>query len=674
MFAGLRRCFVLSVVLPGCAVAAQAEIAASDTFTLGVIEVIGERDDGATALTTDSVDEEILRTLHREDLSEALDLIPGVAIQNQGQRRERLVTVRGFNSQQVPLFIDGVPVYVPYDGNIDLARFGTGYVSDVIVSKGLSSLLYGPNTLGGAINVVSRRPSAPLEASARIATEFDDDFGNIEQRVVGSIGSLRGNWYGHATASFVNSEGYRLPDGFTTTAAEDGGRRDRADSRDSVISAKIGYVQDADNEYALTYYRQDGRKEDPPYAGTEGVTPRFWAWPYWDKQSLYFVARNGIAGQGTLRWRLFYDTFKNSLESYDDASYTTQTRRYAFAGSHYDDYSYGGNADFEWRWDADNSTRLAAHYKFDVHREAQVQPFSPQERLEIPTYDVAIEHEWRFAPGFSLTPGYAYLMQPARTVQVWDEISAYYDVPVDRADAHNAQLIGTYQLDQQNSFLTGVSRKTRFPTLKDRFSASFGTRVPNPGLKPENALHYEAAYQRRSSSWGLKLALYRSEIDDAIEDVSLEHPSCTDQADCRQLRNVGEQRNQGIELSADYSPIAKLQISGQINLLDRDNRNSPQIKPTNTPERKFLLAADWQFLPQWRLRLDAQHESERYSNSTGTRAAGSFTLANAFLRFEPVRQAGVEIGVRNLTDELYAYEEGYYESGRSWLAQIDYRY
>ena len=72
------------------------------------------------------------------------------------------------------------------------------------------------------------------------------------------------------------------------------------------------------------------------------------------------------------------------------------------------------------------------------------------------------------------------------------------------------------------------------------------------------------------------------------------------------------------------------------------------------------------------LRADAQHESARYSTSTGTRVAGSFNLVNAFLRFEPARSFGLEIGVRNATNELYAYEEGFFEPGRTWLAQVDF--
>jgi outer membrane receptor protein involved in Fe transport len=48
------------------------------------------------------------------------------------------------------------------------------YVSEVIVSKGLASLLYGPSALGGAVNVVSRKPAQLLEVSGRAEVEADD--------------------------------------------------------------------------------------------------------------------------------------------------------------------------------------------------------------------------------------------------------------------------------------------------------------------------------------------------------------------------------------------------------------------------------------------------------------------------------------------------------------------
>ena len=608
--------------------------------------------------------------------------MPGVFVQNLGQRRERLISVRGFSSRQVPLFIDGIPVYVPYDGNVDLARFGVDYVSQIVVSKGLTSLLYGPNILGGAVNVVSRKPTEPFEASARIASELDDEFDSIEQRAVLSLGGISGSWYGFLSASYADSEGYRLPSDFVPVAAENGGPRENAESRDTVVSAKIGYAPNEDNEFALSYYRQDGDKLDPPYAGSylrtntrpDGIQVRYWNWPYWDKESVYFVARNAVTSQGTLRWRLFYDSFKNALESYDDATYTTQTRPYAFHGSNYDDYTYGGSADFEWRWTDAHATRFAVHYRQDVHREEQIAPLIPLQRFEIPTYDFAIEHEWRVTEAFSLTPSYSHMIQPAETVQVYNSgPRTYSPVHTDRSTADNAQLVASYKLAYGGSLIAGTSRKTRFPTIKERFSGGLGSAVPNPGLEPETAIHYELGYEQRGSNWGFKTALYQSKSQDAIQSITLPQSACASPP-CTQLQNIGEQRNRGVELSADFSPIETLQLSAQINFVDIDNLTNPTIRPTNVPETKYLVAVAWEFLPRWHLRVDAQREDERYSNSTGTRVADSFTLANAFFRFSPVDALGIELGVRNATDELYAYEEGYYEAGRSWLAQLDCRF
>jgi iron complex outermembrane receptor protein len=666
----------------GIAQRSVADTPADPTFVLGTVEVIGTKEAAATALVTDTVNAQTLAEKHRDDLSQALDLIPGVSVQNLGQRRERLISVRGFSSRQVPLFIDGVPVYVPYDGNVDLARFGVDYVSEIVVGKGLASLLYGPNILGGVVNVISRKPVEPLEASLRISSEMDDKFDSQDQRVVGSLGGISGNWYGHITASYSDSDGYRLPDDFRPVAAENGGERENADSRDTVVSAKIGYAPDERNEYALTYYRQDGDKQDPPYAGSylrtntrlDGVQVRYWNWPYWDKESVYFVARNAIGSHGTLRWRLFRDSFQNALESYDDATYTTQTRPYAFHGSNYDDYTYGGNADFEWSWNEAHTTRIAAHYRQDVHREAQTAPFLPQQRLEIPTYDVAVEHEWKLTPAFALTPSYSRMMQPDQTVQVYNSSTRTYSpVSTDRAEADNAQLVATWRLDSGQAFVAGVSRKTRFPTLKERFSGGLGSAVPNPGLDPERALHYELGFQQKGTNWGAKIAVFQSDLDDAIQTITLLPAACSSPP-CTQLQNIGEQRNRGVELSADYALSNTLQLSAQANFVDVDNRSDPSVRPTGIPERKYLVSANWQFIPQWYARVDAQHESSRYSNSGGTRVADSFTLANVFLRFSPIDKVGIEVGARNVTDELYAYEEGFYEAGRTWLAQLDYRF
>lgn len=370
---------------------------------------------------------------HRDDLSQALELVPGISTVNLGQRRERLLSLRGFDSRQVPLFIDGVPVYVPYDGNVDLARFGVDYVSEIRVGKSLASLLYGPNIMGGAINVISRRPSEPFSAHARLSTELDDKGGNNLTRAAFGLSASNERWYGSLSVSGVDADGYRLPGSFTPVPGrEDGGRRDHAASSDRLYVARVGFTPDADNEYGFTWYRQEGEKDDPPYAGTTGQS-RFWAWPYWNKQSFSLTSRNAVTDQGTLRLRAYYDTFENSLDAWTNLAHTSSM----FLGSNYDDYAWGYGGDFEWRWNDASVTRLAAHYKKDVHRDQQETPPVPLVQLAAATIDVAVEQEWIINPAFSLTPSYQHVLQKGNTVWVYSN-NQYAPVEVSKSTANNA--------------------------------------------------------------------------------------------------------------------------------------------------------------------------------------------------------------------------------------------
>ncbi len=75
------------------------------------------------AANQDSVNQDTIKMLNKQNVAEALNIIPGVSLQKSGRRNEVQVKVRGFDSKQVPLFFDGIPIYIPYDGNLDLGRF-----------------------------------------------------------------------------------------------------------------------------------------------------------------------------------------------------------------------------------------------------------------------------------------------------------------------------------------------------------------------------------------------------------------------------------------------------------------------------------------------------------------------------------------------------------------------
>lgn len=120
-------------------------------FELGTVTVhatrpqVGEigEDQTASVVTRDE-----MKKFNRDNVGDALGLLSGITVSNMSKNEKRIY-VRGFDARQVGLFIDGIPVYVPYDGSVDLNRFTTADLAAIQVAKGFSSIAYGPNTLGG---------------------------------------------------------------------------------------------------------------------------------------------------------------------------------------------------------------------------------------------------------------------------------------------------------------------------------------------------------------------------------------------------------------------------------------------------------------------------------------------------------------------------------------------
>ena len=110
------------------------------------------------------------------NVAASLDYLPGVAVDHaDAGRNEAAIWLRGFSTRgQVPLYIDGIPVSMPYDGTIDFNRFLANDIAEVQVSKGFSSPLLGANSMGGSINLVTKQPVKKLDGDALIGTGSAD--------------------------------------------------------------------------------------------------------------------------------------------------------------------------------------------------------------------------------------------------------------------------------------------------------------------------------------------------------------------------------------------------------------------------------------------------------------------------------------------------------------------
>nr|WP_156454406.1 TonB-dependent receptor [Lampropedia cohaerens] len=533
---------------------------AAEVFTLGEIQVQAVTSDAA--LPTGSVlTQEQLRAQNQETVGNALNLLPGVHAAYAGARGEQLFYVRGFDRLQVPVYIDGIPTYVPYDGRIDLGHFTTYDLSRIEVAKGFSSLIYGPNALGGAINLITRRPSKPFEGEVGGGIGLADDGDANSYRAYANLGGRQQQWWYQVGASYLKQDSFDLPDDFRPNNVQQGtGKRENSRRQDQKLSVKLGLTPNASDEYVLGIVRQEGEKGQPTYAGTlpligagSGMRARWWQWPQWDKTSYYFTGQKSL-GAHTVRARIYYDKFENTLVGYDYRNGVVGEVGRGFP-SYYDDDSTGLSLEGDLRLNARNLLRVAYHFKDDVHRSSDAG--TPWTHFKDRTQSVAAENTFAFNDALSLVAGVSYSQRKSLSTRNYGEHAGspnapgLYDEPRGDDDAVNYQL-GLFQsLGPEGAWgqlHASFANRTRFATMMERYSTRFGRVIPSPDLKSEQARHYEVGYQGEfAQDWVLDAAVFRSEVRDSIQTVEVPSTQCSSTS-CEQPQNIARARHEGIEL------------------------------------------------------------------------------------------------------------------------------
>ncbi|MFD2427892.1 TonB-dependent receptor plug domain-containing protein [Sphingobium scionense] len=374
----------------------------SDRFSLGQIIVTAPRTSGIE-IDGSTLSSDAIYSFNRTSLDDAVNLMPGVSAGNSGgTRNERLVFVRGFDRFQVPLSIDGIRVYLPADNRLDYGRFLTTDIAEVQIAKGYASVLDGPGAMGGAINLVTSKPTKALDIDLRGQVSFDNDMDYAGYTTSAKVGTRHDLWYAQASYARSFTDHWDLPNGFTprVPTLEDGGARDFSKAEDWRVNAKVGFTPNATDEYALSYTHQEGSKGAPLHISDTVTTARFWDWPSWDVTSVYFLSTTALGDRATLKTRAYYNQFDSMLRSFNDRSQTAQSRPYAF-DSPYEDKAWGGSAQLDFTATDADTLRLAFHYRHDEHVEYQTSfstvPASPPRSPSRPRARPPIPSRWKMS-------------------------------------------------------------------------------------------------------------------------------------------------------------------------------------------------------------------------------------------------------------------------------------
>ncbi len=700
-------------------------------FNLGEVQVNVTADLAESSPVTVGIDQSQIANQNLTNAAQALDYLPGVSIQHlSANRNEAGIMVRGFSTRgQVPLYIDGIPISVPYDGYVDFNMYLTSDIAEIQVARGYSSPLLGPNAEGGSINMVTQEPVNKYNADALIGTGSGDMLlsslrlgsrlqhffyqGSIDWKQLSYI-PLSGNF---PVYQYVN-----LPNIVMTDRLNDSW------SRQERFTGRAGWTPREGDEYVLSYSNLKGQKGSPLYQGpdTTATFKNFWDWPYWNTDNYYFHSNTQLGDAGSIRFRAFYTQFQNDIDMYSNDTYSVMNTKSA-EHSMYNEHNDGFSTEFTTRKLPRNVFSASFFLKNDVHTEHGIYPgISPFPLIEPVLKDadiqtsIGLQDVIRISSRLSATLGFSADHFDGLQGQQYNSamtgllpftcIASPANTSFSGCTAHawnyNPQAAVSYKVTESGSFFATFADRGRFPMLKDIYSASLGAGLPNPNLLPEHSLNWNVGFRQVI---GLKtvaqIVLFRSDLHNAIESVYVTDPGGTTAATeycpnskingfCSEMANIGKEVHQGIEFEVRSTPISRLTLNASYSYLNRgisyDFASLPNVSAVNTsvtilptlPKNKFEGNVSYRLPHQILGILDERYESGLILQDTTYAASSPFyqPYAESYATTDlyvsaPIRSGiTVQAGIKNLLDRNYYFTAGYPEEGRNWFLNLRYKF
>jgi len=169
-------------------------------------------------------------------VGELLQLIPGIEIIKTGTAgSSQKVSIRGSNTNQVIVMLDGVPLNNQFGGSADLSKIPTNVIEKIEIYQGGSSSRFGSGAIGGAINIITKR-------NFKNEYKIDLTVGSYNYyNVVPTISGGYGNLSYIVSYNYVNSAGNYPYNYINTYGNETKANRINADIVSKNIYARINY-------------------------------------------------------------------------------------------------------------------------------------------------------------------------------------------------------------------------------------------------------------------------------------------------------------------------------------------------------------------------------------------------------------------------------------------------
>jgi Fe(3+) dicitrate transport protein len=483
---------------------------------------------------------EQLETYKYTDLNRVLKTVPGVQIQEEdGFGLRPNIGMRGVaphRSRKVLIMEDGIPSGpAPYSAPAAYYVPTMTTIENVEVTKGSSAVRYGPQTIGGAINLISKRiPEDPFSAEVELAQ------GSFQfRKALALVGGKTGAWGWSILGAQMESDGFK-----TLTNGDDTGfhKRDLLGkltydlSDDQQFFLKAGWSDELSNESYLGLTKADF-EADPyqRYAASERDQMknghRTFAmghelragdflsrvtlynhtfdrmWKRFDGMSDRSIDIRAVLANPVGQYAHIYDVIKGLDDSLGTGDLVLQ------ANNHRSYYSRGINWDGQYLWNLGEYRSNQLEWGLRLHQDSirhdhtsdtftmisgHLQPsgepsgVGAQDRISAQAWsafvwDTYTVGDWRFSGGVR---------------QEWVEIEEndYSAVNNDYSNKRAATMPGVgvfHQIDKNLGWLLGIYRGMGLAAADDQGSG-----------KPEESINYESGFRYMQGSMLVDLIGY----------------------------------------------------------------------------------------------------------------------------------------------------------------------
>jgi len=524
-----------------------------------------------------------LRSSPAPTLDQALRESPFVLVR-QNSRGEMEISVRGSDSRQAAVLMDGVPLSLGWDHRTDPSLIPITGSERIVIVRGLGSLLNGPNTLGGSIEISHDAFGQPaggrLTAGAGV-----DQFGST----VGTLG------YGRRVAEFGGGalavragvahrqrDGVALPND-AIDPTEKHGLRTGTDLKQIDGFASARWNNKRGSSIGVMYSAYDAERGVPPEEHI--AAPRLWRYPY-ARRSIAMVSANTGAfktplGMASLEVGVGMNTGRFKIETYSNRTYSTVN------GSELgDERTMTSRALLTHTLGI--ATLRASYTGADITYAETLTPAAAvnyRQKLASTGVELALPVGGRtqLAGGF--------VFDRSTTPETGGRLPAQQ--PFDNS---GWRVGASHDVNSRVRLHASVSERSRFPALRELYSGALNRFRPNPDLKPETLLGIEGGFtvNRAIASLGqstIQVIGFRHRLDDAVVRITLSSPTRFQRINRDRIESMGAEILGGFVFGND--PDRSVSVNGdatiqKISIFDI-TANDQQRRAENNPEQRGRL-------------------------------------------------------------------------------------